>query len=638
MRTHAAMAALALCLALAGCGGSGGGGEPTVTQTVHDELQAELDAALAQLDESEAARAAAQAQLLTAQASVATLTADLETANASVASLAADLETANASVTSLAAELRTANASVTRLTAQIGSEAAGTGLEGMLAEAQADVARLTAELATATGQVATLTGQLTVARSEAASLRRQLADARTEATEAEERAEEAEADAQAEINRQVQAQTSQRVANLEANQRADNLKTELEANRVGATASPSPVDMTVPTRGSLRLVRGGHSTGSLDGAGLRSTTLRLTSGADSGKTVVYTDLELSRVLLDHYGDSHDATDMTRLDISDAELGTGVTITGGVISETSMAWDISHGLSASLAAVHVDDDDNSATPASNDDTDPTTTDTRVIPPDANDPEDPRDFYSGSLHGVSGRFVCGGADCQITLMPGYSDTPNNQGRYPLDTVTITGAGGLFFKPNSATATIPLFTGGPVGHDSEYMVFGYWREDPTSAAGEYEFGVFAEAVGTGDIGTFPGTVTYDGTAVGAYVEQDPNDPVDTHRQGEFTADVFLEATSATDISGTIDDFVATPTGGSAAPRTSDRWVVTLHDDTGRPVSINLADGGSGTWTHEFVPHHATASPDVEAAGPSAVTGVFDVAVTDFVHILGAYGAEKR
>ena len=37
-------ALLLAALFLAGCGG-GGGGEPTVTQTLHDELQAELDAA-----------------------------------------------------------------------------------------------------------------------------------------------------------------------------------------------------------------------------------------------------------------------------------------------------------------------------------------------------------------------------------------------------------------------------------------------------------------------------------------------------------------------------------------------------------------------------------------------------------------
>ena len=56
-------------------------------------------------------------------------------------------------------------------------------------------------------------------------------------------------------------------------------------------------------------------------------------------------------------------------------------------------------------------------------------------------------------------------------------------------------MFFKP-SPTATIPLYAGGPVGVDTEYLMFGYWRKDPTSAAGTYQFGTFAEVFpgGTG------------------------------------------------------------------------------------------------------------------------------------------------
>lgn len=53
-------ALLMAALFLAGCGGGGGGGEPTVTQTVHDELQAELDAALATLTKEREAKAAAE--------------------------------------------------------------------------------------------------------------------------------------------------------------------------------------------------------------------------------------------------------------------------------------------------------------------------------------------------------------------------------------------------------------------------------------------------------------------------------------------------------------------------------------------------------------------------------------------------
>ena len=173
---------------------------------------------------------------------------------------------------------------------------------------------------------------------------------------------------------------------------------------------------------------------------------------------------------------------------------------------------------------------------------------------------------------------------------------------------------------------------------MMFGYWREDPTSPAGQPRFGVFADAMGTDARTTFNPpdnfvSATYDGEAVGAYAEQDPNNPVDTHRQGEFTADISLTATSgaAADITGTIDDFVTTPTGGSVAPRTAGRWVVTLA--TANAVTINLGAGGAGKWTHEYVPVRVGSAETV----PPAVTGVFDVEVLDFVHLLGAYGAER-
>ena len=61
-------ALLLAALFLAGCGG--GGGEPTVTQTLHDELQAELDAALADLKTEREAKADEAAARTTAQAEV----------------------------------------------------------------------------------------------------------------------------------------------------------------------------------------------------------------------------------------------------------------------------------------------------------------------------------------------------------------------------------------------------------------------------------------------------------------------------------------------------------------------------------------------------------------------------------------
>ena len=115
--------------------------------------------------------------------------------------------------------------------------------------------------------------------------------------------------------------------------------------------------------------------------------------------------------------------------------------------------------------------------------------------------------------------------------------------------------------------------------------------------------------------------------YVEQDPNNPVDTHRQGEFSADVHLEVSGGTDtISGTIDDFETTPTGGSAAPRTAGRWVVRLLNpdeagtvtadypgaETGTTALIdNLAGVKSGTWDSSFVPAHVYADTDLDTTG---------------------------
>ena len=52
-----------------------------------------------------------------------------------------------------------------------------------------------------------------------------------------------------------------------------------------------------------------------------------------------------------------------------------------------------------------------------------------------------------------------------------------------------------------------------------------------------------------------------MGAYVEKDPSAVVDTWRQGEFRAAVSLTATGEQGVTGTTDDFVTTPAGGSTS-----------------------------------------------------------------------------
>ena len=602
-------------------------------------------------------------QLDTANGDVARLTGELATAEATVESLTDDLAASNANAASLTTQLASANNSAATLTASVNSlQAEITRLTGELATTNGEITRLTGDLATATARVTeletligdsitpaanSLRGMLQAEKDRADGLEVQLAsalarvtaltgdleDAEAEAEAERRRAEQAARDAQAEADRRLQEQAQ----NLTSNQRAQNLKAAFPdgtADTLTAIAAQvSPVTMT-GLRGSLRLERLRYANASISGSGIRSATMSLQSGGDPGKTVVYTDRELTRQLLAHYGDDVE-DNAAQFDLAAATVlaaGANVTSTAGV--------SVSHRLRSSLPAnaytaggVIVD---MSAAGATNTG--------RVLNITA-------DFFTGSVHGVSGRFRCAaasGAGCQVTATGTYNDndavmqTPTEN---QLNIVTLApSAGMLHFRPNSATATVSLcddIVRCTAGSDDQYMVFGYWREDPVSAAGVYQFDVFAENVGTGTTGDFSaGTATYDGIATGAYVEQDPNDPVDTHRQGEFTADVFLTATAAS-VSGTIDDFVVTPTGGSARPRTSDRWVLTLIN--GGTVHLNLAGGGTvantltqGNWTNALVPHHAN-TPDAGTTAPPAVTGVFQARIIDFVHLVGAYGAQR-
>ena len=115
----------------------------------------------------------------------------------------------------------------------------------------------------------------------------------------------------------------------------------------------------------------------------------------------------------------------------------------------------------------------------------------------------DAFSGSVHGVGGQFLCKGVGCMITVTGTYNDNVDDAtdpDENDLDRLTIASTGSaLYFRPSSAPSSaslaLSLCDDGALctaGTDTEYMVFGYWREDPTSAAADYKVGVFAEAFG--------------------------------------------------------------------------------------------------------------------------------------------------
>ena len=648
-RTAGLLAALALgAFLMAGCGG--GGGEPSVAASVHELLQQEYDAALLDLRAEREARQAAQTARNAAQAQVMRLTGDLDTATSRVSALTAQIgaatDAANASAAaSLHAQLNAAKAQVTTLTARIGAAtdtanpAATASLHAQLNAAKAQVTTLTAQIGAATdaanpAATASLHAQLKAAKAEVTRLTAALDTANTarlslegRLTTAEEEAETAQQ--QAAQARQDAQEAEQRTSDLDATQRAKNFRSALVTTTAApSAATPTVVTVNLRTKNSVSLERGGYraTTGSVvPGTGLRSATLPLVSG--NGKTVVYTDVELSRSLLEHYLPG-DAT-ATRLALNQTALGFP-TLTDNEIGETNAEWEIAHGVPKSVNAVDGDPNDNDLT---KDD----------LPTTAQNPRRATS-YSGSLHGVPGRFVCTGTGCRVQVTPDYVDTVDDE-KFLLEDVILASTtaqgvaiadGQVYFVP-SAVPSLYTGTGNRLGGDGEYMVFGYWREDPVSPAGQYRFEVFARIVGT-VVTTVP-TATYDGIAVGGYAEKDPTAAVETWRQGEFTANVHLTA-DGTNLEGTIDDFVVNPTGGSTAPATADRWAITLNEASGGTGTLNLsqmpgtnATAGDGSWASAFV-----SSRQTTGGVPPAVTGTFEAEITNSLNLAGAFGAEKR
>ena len=644
------IAALALCLVLLGCGGDGGGGEPTVTQTLHDELQAELDAVLAELRATEGERD-------TAEASVTRLNTELATTNANVTRLEGvignDDDEADADG-SLYAQLNAASVEVTRLTGVIGSEADTADADGSLhaqlnyakaaaakatadaataaTTAQAEVTRLTTELATANRNLQAALSTQGTATTRLASLQTQLTAANAEMTRL-----------RAEVTRLTGTTTptdttstttpttqtpTPATQTAEASKRAEDLLVEFPSSAPAVSDTLTAVEIDARTKGRLTLKRGSHRNATITTARkLRSASLALASTGQTGKTVVYTDRELTRELLEHYHTSKGPAAST---FEDRQFDVVAAITDFALADDVKAVTdegvlVRHGLRTSLAA-------NAKTKDG------------VISTDADAVETNRGLakvaasFSGQVHGVEGDFYCDAANCMITASASYADNTDTTVKNQLTSVVLTGTTALYFRPDSATATVSLCDNAvacTAGDDGEYGVFGYWYEQPqTGVGGLYDFDVFAHVMGTGTtIATGTGTATYRGTAVGMYVEQDRRGAIPTFRQGEFTANATLRAVfgSADGLTGSISSFRATPTGGSSAPATS-AWSVTLGTETSATEAVidRLAGGTGGSWTHSFVPSRGSETL------PPSVVGTFRASAED-LNLAGAFGAER-
>ena len=511
--------------------------------------------------------------------------------------------------------------------------AATTGMAGGLPALQTAYDKAKSDYDTLNTQVqdvltATDTTSLTALQTAVASLRSRVSSLLTQLGQAQDDEREA----------QQQAQT------LEANQRAENLRQAFQGSDDMILTSPpgdSPVTITVQNRSSRpTFSQGDRTVSQTTASGFQVARLTRTRGG-TNTTVVYTDRELSRVLLDHYASTESMENPGQFTLP------SLTSTTNLYHQTTSTLTIPERLLISSRG---------GLPSS-------------IPADETGDrgrEEVRTSFSGSVQGVSGTFRCQGDGCMLTAMGTYHDadddlpeTPADPNANRLDMVTLVPTSGMiYFKPSNAAASVSLCenTAQCLVDDTEYMAFGWWREAPANAVDEYKFEVFANVEGTaGTNSSLDGTAEYDGTAVGMYVEQGGLGGTGvTTKQGEFTADVRLDvdfdndASDVNDIEGTIDGFRTTPTGGSSAPTTSSTWVVklvaadaanmdTLTGSDSATIPIRGASS-TGAWSYTFVDNHATAPTGNDQLQPPAVTGTFNTRIPNLLHLVGAFGAELQ
>ena len=619
------LVAVLACALLLGCGG--GGGEPTVTQTVHDDLQAELDAALAELreteDERDAEEARLNAQLLSANNSIASLTTERDAAQAEVTRLTGELTTANDSVATLRTTLSDAVDQVTQLTADLStarSEIADLTTEGntarrRIAELETLIGDATNPTATSLrGQIAQLQSDLATAQGRVDGLESQLSTAEEERDRAQAAVETAQQQAQ-QAQQQAQAEADRRIAEAEAQAnvevRAPELRTVLAAVAAGDEAEAT---VSWPRGGSLQFNAGAYTSGSAAPSVPGSWSRRSSFTGQSGTT------------------TENVTNETIF------LYSNIQGPGG----TRAIWK-----EHALGPVIMNDDlamrarGSSARPDADSDT---TTDGHQYT---------ELTISGSLGGVSGTFTCSACDGTIsadstTGIDTHVTFPRGQ---PPAFATVA-SWEFSFPATSLNAAYQI------DDDDAYLYFGIWVSEPVDVSGtpdfEYIAGGGAESGSAlANFDELTGTATFTGGAVGKYATigqvGQQNAKIGTFTAtATFTANLGDDTTSGT-LHGQLTDFREGSTSLSG-------WSLTLGatGDVGDPATITTAAtsgiavgsvGGvpvAGNWGADFygmdnmeltnrVLYPVTRYPVADLAG---VTGWFEADSTTAA-LAGAFGA---
>ena len=239
------------------------------------------------------------------------------------------------------------------------------------------------------------------------------------------------------------------------------------------------------------------------------------------------------------------------------------------------------------------------------------------------------FKGSFNNIAGEFECTGT-CTATA--------NKKGE-------LSGlAGAWTFTPDQEIKDIKI---ADARHDADYLSFGYWISETTTASSS-RFAIGTVYAGSqdfnNDISGLTGSATYTGEAAGAYARKGDNPAV-----GEFTGQASLTAkfgdgTELGTISGTISDLV-----DEAGDTIDPMWAVDLQEAAIEQTATDgtaqaMFDGrttGSGNWRGGFFGEPTLpASPttaQTAAAYPHGVAGEF-IGHFENGHVIGAFGATRR
>ena len=636
IRKVLAWVAAAACLAaLAGCGGGGGDGDgPTRVSELEDQLAAEQ--ALREAAEAAAEEAADERQQEIARLNLAvrTLTAEQEAEDVEQQQRIAELTQAVEDLTAEQADADEQEQRIAELTKAVEDLIAAQEAEPETpAVTLGDLAGDTTTTDTTTTDTTTTTPTVLPSVTDTATTTPTTPTTTTPTTPT-----------TPTTGSQTAEENRQRAMQVQA---AFDTATGITMGPFAASSRASVVPGT--TRGSQTLGASGYTAGAGPAVTAPFLSMKGTFTGTRRTIVAIADREVSRRFLDHYGEFKESDAALRVVIEPGDstetVPSELMLTTDLTARTDTDLVLTHGFTESIRA-------------------PTATGTAE---GDNDPADKEAAsFSGSIHGITGRFGCG-TGCEVTLSATYTeDTDSTQvnvdpgngtpvPRYTqrmLDMVALSVPDGesIYFTP-SPSALLYLGPPGATGAgvlsetDNAYMLFGWWKDEPTAPTAPHPVGVFAEVVPATAVwaGTETGSATYTGPAVGLYVEQATTGA----QTGEFTALATLNANFGTpmNIGGNIQNFQTT--GPST---TSSRWHLTLSPDTDG-LTTGVVTGGvnivgfqastptTGAWQATFLDNHQYSRYSDDGGTPNndrplSAVGEFNAQIAGRLHLIGAFG----